>query len=75
MPPWVDRAVLVGFYEKAARKTKQTGIKHAVDHIWPIKGEGFVGLHVPWNLRVITKSANSAKSNRRPTMMEIARGG
>ena len=30
----------------------ETGIKHEVDHIWPLsKG----GPHLPWNLQVLTK--------------------
>jgi len=45
-------------YEDAKRLTKETGVKHEVDHVWPLsKG----GPHLPWNLQVITKDANRSK--------------
>ena len=53
-------------YIEAARLTKETGVKYSVDHIYPLQGIGSIGLHVPWNLRVITFSSNSSKKNRLP---------
>ena len=45
-------------YEDAKRLTEETGIKHEVDHVWPLsKG----GPHLPWNLQVLTKEKNRTK--------------
>jgi hypothetical protein len=52
------------FYNYSQRISQCTGIKHHVDHILPLVGNGFTGLHVPWNLRVITAKMNSVKGNK-----------
>jgi hypothetical protein len=53
-------------YREARRLSTETGIPHAVDHYWPVNGENSCGLHVPWNLRVITGTENGAKRNKEP---------
>lgn len=64
MPRWVNKDDFLPFYKKARELTTTTGIEHHVDHIVPLRGGNVCGLHVPYNLQVITKSENSKKSNR-----------
>ena len=50
-------------YTQAQRLTRTTGTVHHVDHIVPLQHEAVCGLHVPWNLQVITARENTAKHN------------
>lgn len=66
-PPWLTQAQwseMNRYYEEARRLTRETGIRHEVDHIVPLNGENVSGLHVPWNLQVLTQASNVSKSNR-----------
>ena len=50
----------VPFYAEARRLTRETGVRHEVDHIVPIsKG----GLHCQTNMQVLTKAENRRKSD------------
>lgn len=62
-PPWADREAIRALYRKAKRLTRETGVKHTVDHIIPLKGETVCGLHVHTNMRVIPHSENMRKGN------------
>ena len=68
-PPWVYSSSelceqIRYFYEEASRLAELTGVSYHVDHIVPLQGEAICGLHVPWNLQVLTASENCSKQNR-----------
>ena len=66
-PNWltdVQRQEISSFYTKSKELTRTTGIKHEVDHLVPIKGKEVNGLHVPWNLQILTASQNRKKHNK-----------
>ena len=66
-PPWLTRkqkSEIRQLYQIAITMTQTTGEQYVVDHIVPLRGESVCGLHVPWNLRVITQEENLKKSNK-----------
>jgi hypothetical protein len=66
-PPWltpIHLAEIQAFYNIAQAATMQSGIVYHVDHIHPLQGKNFNGLHVPWNLQVIPAWANQRKHRR-----------
>jgi hypothetical protein len=64
-PSWVDENEIFEIYKKC-QELNECNKKYCVDHIWPLKGKDFCGLHVPWNLRILTIEENASKGNKRP---------
>ena len=66
-PAWLNKEQIKeikAIYREARRLEKQDGIKRHVDHIVPLQGKEVSGLHVPWNLQILTAHENMSKSNR-----------
>ena len=66
-PKWLSRkqrSEIRQIYQIAITMTQTTGEQYVVDHIVPLRSEAVCGLHVPWNLRVITQEENLKKSNK-----------
>lgn len=60
-PIWLtieQKGLMQDFYEVARL------LSLCVDHIVPLRGNSVRGLHVPWNLQLLTRSENSSKGNR-----------
>lgn len=66
IPKWVKRSKINKIYNEAIEMTEKTGIKHVVDHIYPLDHKILCGLTVPWNLRVITNEENIKKGKLLP---------
>lgn len=64
MPAWADQEKIGAFYTEARRLTESTGIQHHVDHIYPLRGKFVSGLHVHFNLQVLTALENQSKGNK-----------
>ena len=66
-PTWLTRkqkSEIRQLYQIAITMTQTTGEQYVVDHIVPLRSHEVCGLHVPWNLRVITQEENLKKSNK-----------
>lgn len=65
-PAWldvVDKAEIDFTYVWCAA-LRSCGLDYHVDHIVPLQGASVSGLHVPWNLQVISATENLRKGNR-----------
>ena len=65
-PKWLSKEqlrLIEDIYAKSIELAKSTGIEHQVDHIVPLQGKTVSGLHVPWNLQILTAKENRNKSN------------
>lgn len=77
-PPWFTKEhdkQCLSLQTRAVELERETGVKHHVDHIYPITGKTRLngryqhtscGLHVPWNLKVLPGPENSKKSFKIP---------
>ena len=65
-PKWADQDKIRAIYAEARRLTKETGIQHEVDHIFPLKGDVAQGLHVQYNLQILTMTENRHKWKHMP---------
>jgi hypothetical protein len=66
-PKWISfqqKQAIKALYQQAMTLTSITGERYVVDHIVPLINPKVCGLHVPWNLRVITQEENLKKSNK-----------
>ena len=66
-PKWLSKEQLKeieDFYLMAKELEKVFQWKQHVDHIVPLLGKTVSGLHVPWNLQILSAKANITKGNR-----------
>lgn len=66
VPSWLskeDISKIKSVYKMCRVISKKTGIRHEVDHVVPINSNIVCGLHVPWNLQIVTSEYNKIKSN------------
>ena len=64
MPAWADDRMIKEVYRLAKERTKQTGIKHHVDHVIPLNSPLVCGLHNEFNLAIVSAKENLKKGNR-----------
>lgn len=67
VPSWLDEDdnfLLQEIYDLCEMRNRMTNEVWEVDHIVPLQGKGVCGLHVPWNLQVLTREQNRLKGNK-----------
>jgi len=66
VPLWANLDAIAKIYQLSEQLTRSTGVKHHVDHIYPLQSPRVCGLHCESNLRVIPALDNLKKGNRLP---------
>lgn len=64
VPKWADLEKIAEIYKQREKISRETGISHHVDHIIPLKGKNVCGLHVEYNLQIISAEQNLRKSTK-----------
>ena len=72
LPPWLSKKAykkIDKIFKEREKIQNETGTQYEVDHVMPIdcKTSKCCGIHVPWNLEVITLTANRKKGNKLPS--------
>lgn len=64
-PNWLSKAdnFEIECIYKYCGALREIGFDYHVDHIVPLRGKDVSGLHVPWNLQVISAKENISKGN------------
>lgn len=66
-PKWLSaeqKTQIRKMYIDAMTVSRVTGVPYVVDHIIPLRGQEVCGLHVPWNLQIMSREENLKKSNK-----------
>jgi hypothetical protein len=66
-PKWLtpeQKKEIKQMYIDAMTATRVTGVQYVVDHKTPLRHPDVCGLHVPWNLQIMTRAENLKKSNK-----------
>ena len=66
-PKWLSKEQIneiASYYIMAKELEKVFPWKQCVDHIVPLQGKTVSGLHVPWNLQILSASMNIEKGNK-----------
>lgn len=67
---WADLEAIEAIYRQCAFVSRFTGIKHHVDHFYPLTSDIVCGLHNQYNLRILPATENLSKGNSFPDQEE-----